>query len=52
MDENKKKLSYDEIWDLLKEPCECKNCLNYEYFGEEDDWQCIYTSAPPCQDFS
>lgn len=32
------------------ETFDCKHCLNYEWFGEEDGYQCIYTFAPPCDE--
>lgn len=47
MTENRK-LTDEEIWELYKEPCECKNCLNYEYIDEVVGWQCCYADFPPC----
>lgn len=41
-------LNDEEIWELYKEKCECKNCLNYEYVDEEIGWQCRYALSPPC----
>lgn len=46
---DKKKLTDEEVWQLLKEPYDCENCLNYEYYGEEDGWQCRCPFAPPCE---
>lgn len=48
MDKAKKSLSYDEIWKLMEEKCNCEDCLNYEWVDDEVGWRCSY-SCPPCE---
>mgnify|MGYP003502275255 CR=1 FL=1 len=32
------------------ESFDCEFCLNYEWFGVEDGYQCRYPFAPPCDE--
>jgi hypothetical protein len=32
------------------EAFDCKHCLNWEWFGDEDGYQCSFLFAPPCDE--
>lgn len=32
------------------EAFDCEHCLNWEWFGDEEGYQCRYLFAPPCDE--